>query len=55
MAKVYGRMDACLHTKTGEQSIMVWGCMSNDGIGPLVITEGSVTGEKYRGTLHFYH
>ena len=41
--------------KTGEPSIMVWGCMSNDGVGPLVLTEGSVTGKKYRDILkkHF--
>ena len=37
--------------KTGEPSIMVWGCMSNDGVGPLVLTEGSVTGKKYRDIL----
>ena len=36
--------------KTGEQSIMVLGWMSNDDIGPLVITEGSVTG-KNTGTF----
>ena len=41
--------------KTGEPSIMVWGCTSNDGVGPLVLTEGSVTGKKYRDILkkHF--
>ena len=41
--------------KTGEPSIMVWGCMSNDGVGPLVLMEGSVTGKKYRDILqkHF--
>ena len=41
--------------KTGEPSIMVWGCMSNDGVCPLVLTEGSVTGKKYRDILqkHF--
>ena len=33
--------------KTGEASIMVWGCMSYNGVGPLVITEGSITGKKY--------
>ena len=46
-------MPTCtLHTvKTGEPSIMVWGCMSNNGVGPLVLTEGSVTGKKYRDIL----
>ena len=41
--------------KTGEPSIMVWGCMSNDAVGPLVLTEGSVTTKKYRDILqkHF--
>ena len=41
--------------KTGEPSIMVWGCMSNNGVGQLVLTEGSVTGKKYRDILqkHF--
>ena len=38
--------------KTGEPSIMVWGCMCNDGVGPFVLTEGSVTGKKYRDILH---
>ena len=39
--------------KTGEQSIMVCRCMSNDGVSPLVITEGSVTNEIYWDILHF--
>lgn len=33
--------------KTGEASIMVWSCMSYDGVGPLITVEGSVTGTKY--------
>ena len=43
--------------KTGEPSIMVWGCMSNDGVVPLVLTEESVTGKKYRDISknHIYH
>ena len=34
---------------------MVWGFMCNDGVGPRVLTEGSVTVEKYRDILkkHF--
>ena len=40
---------------TGEPSIMMWGCMSYDGVGPLVLTEGGVAGKKYRDILpkHF--
>ena len=40
--------------KTGEPPIMVWGLMSNDGVGPLV-TEGSFTRRKYSDILqkHF--
>ena len=26
---------------------MIWGCMSYDGVGPLAIVNGCVTGEKY--------
>ena len=34
---------------------MIWGCMSYDGVGPLAIVNGSVTGSKYRRILqkHF--
>ena len=34
---------------------MIWGCMSYDGVGPLAIVNGSVTGAKYRRILqkHF--
>ena len=34
---------------------MVWGCTSYNGVGPLVITEGSITGKKYMSILqkHF--
>lgn len=31
--------------KIGDASIMVWGCISYDGVGPLVIVEGNVTGK----------
>ena len=27
---------------------MIWSCMSYDGVGPLAIVNGSVTGAKYR-------
>ena len=30
---------------------MVWGGMSYDGVGPLTVVEGTVTGKKYRQTL----
>ncbi len=41
--------------KTGEAWIMLWGCMSYEGVGPLVNQQGSVTGKKYRNILqkHF--
>ena len=49
-------MPACIF---GIQSIMMWGCISNDGVDPLLITEGSVTGiGKNAGTFCksiFYH
>ena len=34
---------------------MIWGSMSYDGVGPLAIVNGSVTGAKYRRILqkHF--
>ena len=37
--------------KTAEPSLMIWGCMSYDGVGPLAI----VNGAKYRRILqkHF--
>ena len=40
--------------KTGEPSIMVGGCMSNDEVGPRALTEGSVTAKKYRNILRKY-
>ena len=41
--------------KTGEPSLMIWGSMSYDGVGPLAIFNGSVTVAKYRRFLqkHF--
>ena len=38
--------------KMGEASIMVWGAISYDGVGPLTVVESSITGETYRQTLH---
>ena len=40
--------------KTGEPSIMVGGCMSNAGVGPRALTEGSVTAKKYWDILQKY-
>ena len=37
--------------KTSKTSILVWGLMSYNGVGPLFTAEGSVTGTKYRQTL----
>ena len=40
--------------KTREASIMAWGCKSYDGVSPLVIVEGTVTGKKYKQMLQKY-
>ena len=52
------RMPTCTlgTVKTGEASIIAWGCMSYNGVGPLVITEGSITRKMYMSILqkHFY-
>ena len=32
---------------TGGTSIMVWGSMCYDGVGPIVTIQGTVTGRKY--------
>lgn len=41
--------------KTGEASLMVWGCITYDGVGPITIVDGTVTGSKYCSILqeHF--
>ena len=44
-----------LQIQRKRQSLMIWGCMFYDGVGPLVIVNGSVTCAKYRRILrkHF--
>ena len=41
--------------KTGEASLMAWGCITYDGVGPITIVGGTVTGPKYLTILqeHF--
>ena len=37
--------------KTSKTSILEWGLMSYNGVGPRITVEGSVTGTKYRQIL----
>ena len=39
---------------TVQQGIswMIWGAISSEGVGPLALIEGSVTGQKYIKTLN---
>ena len=61
MAEVNWTMATLLYTwtvKTGEASIIPWGCIyyGGHGMGPLVILDGSVIGKKYKQMLqkHFF-
>lgn len=42
----------CLRpTVKKSDGIMVWGCFCKDRLGPLVVVEGRITGERYRNLL----
>ena len=45
--------EACLQptVKHGGGSILVWGCLSADGVGDLVRIHGTIDAEKYRQIL----
>ena len=45
----------CLQpTVKKSDGIMVWGCFCRDRLGPLVVVEGRITGERYKSLLGEY-
>jgi len=45
----------CLQpTVKKSDGIMVWGCFCRDRLGPLVVVEGRITGERYKALLEEY-